>query len=307
MKNPKELMHSLLTKMTNEGMSGRQEILKEPITVFLNGAGSLPTRIGSDNKKRIACLKLAGKFNSTDVKFLRTMPRLEVLDLSEAKIVAGGSYYIEQWYCQTEDDVMGTYMFYRNKTLRSIVFPKDVSVVRPLAFRRCESLAEIKFSESLEQIEERAFSYCNSLVKVQFPAALKNIRPRAFAHCRALETVVLSDSMDTIGDFSFGDCAALTSVDFGTSVARIEANAFAHTALSSVTLPSSLKHLGTAVFDGCRSLKAIHVTSVVPPNAMTDTFEGIDLENCTLFVPKGSKKDYWLVNGWEKFKHIVEE
>ena len=45
----------------------------------------------------------------------------------------------------------------------------------------------------------------------------------------------------------------------------------------------------------------------VPPFAKSDTFEGMNTDACTLFVPKGAKDNYWLADGWEKFKNIVEE
>lgn len=307
MRNPKEMLHALLAKMGSGEVGVSADELKELITIQLDKAGSLPNRIGVDKKMRISHLRLIGELNSTDFRFIREMPRLEVLDLVHARIVTGGSYYIKQLYCQTEDDVIGLYLFHRNPTLRVISFPKDVTSVRPLAFRRCKALSVIHFSEALERIEDRAFSYCDALETVQFPAALRDIRSRAFSHCKNLKTVSFSDSLVRIGEFAFGDCSSLQTIHFGVSLQTIENLAFAHTAITSVAFPRSLQEIGASIFEGCRSLTSIHVSSEIPPQAEPESFSGLNLKHCTLYVPKGTKNNYWLANGWEKFEHIVEE
>ena len=223
--------------------------------------------------------------DSTDVGYLRNMPHLEVLDLSDARIVVGGDYYIKSLYCQNENDVIGLYMFHRNASLRSIIFPKSVRIVRAFAFRRCTLLSEVHFSEVLELIGERAFSYCESLRTVQFPSSLKYIRDMAFTHCKQLKAIQFPESVVSIGSYVFEDCPALTSI----------------------CLSSSLQNIGSDVFNGCLQLTSIHAACMVPALAKTNTFDGIDVEHCTLFVPKGSKERYTVAGGWKVFKHIIEE
>ena len=96
-------------------------------------------------------------------------------------------------------------------------------------------------------------------------------------------------------------------MNFGSALQDIGDMAFAGSSLTSISLPASLKTMGSKVFNGCRQLSAIHIASSVPPVAKQDTFDGINLAACTLYVPKGAKDNYWLPDGWEKFKHIVEE
>ena len=239
MKNPKELLQTMLSKVGCGFSPASVEVLKELVTIQLDEPGTLSKRIGDDKRLAISRMKVIGALDSSDVKCLRNMPQLEELDLSESKIVTGGCYYIEAWYCQNEEDVMGLYMFHRNAKLKSIIFPKGVLAIRPMAFRRCSALSEVVFSPALERIDDRAFSYCDSLEQLRFPA--------------------------------------------------------------------SLKKMGTDVFKGCRQLTAIHMGSEVPPFAKSDTFEGMNTDACTLFVPKGAKDNYWLADGWEKFRNIVEE
>ena len=306
MKSAKELLQTMLSKIGVGFSSASVEVLTELVTIQLDEAGTLSKRIGDDKKLAISRMKVIGALDSSDVKCLRNMPQLEELDLLDARIVTGGCYYIEAWYCQNEEDVMGLYMFHRNAKLKSIIFPKGVLAIRPMAFRRCSALAEVVFSPVLERIDDRAFSYCDSLEQLSFPPALQTVGPRAFAHCKSLKKVQC-ESVVNIGEFAFSDCPSLSSVNLGSALQNIGDMAFAGAALASISLPASLKKMGSEVFKGCRQLTAIHMGSEVPPFAKSDTFEGMNTDACTLFVPKGAKDNYWLADGWEKFRNIVEE
>ena len=248
MKNPKELLQTMLSKVGCGFSPASVEVLKELVTIQLDEPGTLSKRIGDDKRLAISRMKVIGALDSSDVKCLRNMPQLEELDLSESKIVTGGCYYIEAWYCQNEEDVMGLYMFHRNAKLRSIIFPKGVLAIRPMAFRRCSALSEVVFSPALERIDDRAFSYCDSLEQLSFPAALQTVGPRAFVHCKSLKKVQC-ESVVNIGEFAFSDCPALSLVNLGSALQNIGDLAFAGAALASVSFPASLKKMGTEVFN----------------------------------------------------------
>jgi len=284
MKGPK-ILSELLSKMGVMSRREDREILKELLVVKLDEAGTLSRHVDEPNRLRVSRMKIEGDLDSTDVGILRSMPNLENLDLSDARIIVGGDYYIKSLYCQNENDAMGLYMFHRHAKLRSILFPKDVRFVRAFAFRRCTALTEVHFSNVLESIGERAFSYCESLEELRFPATLKQIRLLAFVNCKSLKTLVLPDSVESIDYCAFGNCTALTSA----------------------TLSSSLKDVGTEVFKGCDRLVSVHVRGTEPAFAKSDAFDGLNLDTCTLYVPKGTRARYSMANGWKNFKHIVEE
>ena len=72
--------------------------------IKLDEAGTLPDKISESQKNLITNLKIVGKINGTDLKFIREMAgcdvngketdgKLSILDLSDAKIVEGGSAY----------------------------------------------------------------------------------------------------------------------------------------------------------------------------------------------------------------------
>ena len=72
-------------------------------------------------------------------------------------------------------------------------------------------------------------------------------------------------SLTTIGDNAFRECTALTSVTIPEGVQHIGYWAFCESGLTSITLPEGITNFCNAVFAGCRSL-----TSVEWPSDMTE-------------------------------------
>ena len=111
------LLGSLAIQAADDGLITKQ------ITLKLNEAGTLPNMISESQKYLITNLKIVGKINGTDLKFIREMAgrdfnmektdgKLSILDLSEAKIVAGGDAYFQSsknYY--TSNDKLGNYVF----------------------------------------------------------------------------------------------------------------------------------------------------------------------------------------------------
>ena len=94
------LLGSTAIQAADDGLITRQ------ITLKLDEAGTLPNKIAVSRKNLITNLKIVGKINGTDLKFIREMAgcdfnrektdgKLSILDLSEAKIVAGGDAYVQ--------------------------------------------------------------------------------------------------------------------------------------------------------------------------------------------------------------------
>lgn len=84
--------------------AANDDLITKQITIKLDKAGTLPDRIASSKKYKITNLKIVGEINGTDLKFIREMAgcdfngketdgKLSILDLSDAKIVEGGSAY----------------------------------------------------------------------------------------------------------------------------------------------------------------------------------------------------------------------
>ena len=73
-------------------------LITTQVPIKLDEAGTLPSKISASEKYLITNLKIVGKINGTDLKFIREMAgcdvngketdgKLSILDLSDAKIV----------------------------------------------------------------------------------------------------------------------------------------------------------------------------------------------------------------------------
>lgn len=154
----------------DEGLITRQ------VTIKLDEAGTLPNRIAVSRKNLITNLKIVGKINGTDLKFIREMAgrdynlnktdgKLSILDLSEAKIVAGGDAYVQYGNKYTSNDKLGDYAFYRCSRLTNLILPSSVTEIGDNAFR-VSGLTSLTIPSSVTSIGESAFSCCYGLTSI---------------------------------------------------------------------------------------------------------------------------------------------
>ena len=157
------LLGCLAIQAADEGLITKQ------ITIKLEKAGTLPNRISESKKYLITNLKIVGEVNGTDWRFIREMAgcdyntektdgKLSILDLSDAKIVDGGSYYI-YYYC-TSNNRLGDYAFYGCSGLTSFTIPSSVTSIGDWAFYGCSGLTSLTIPSSVTSIGEDAFRGC---------------------------------------------------------------------------------------------------------------------------------------------------
>ena len=160
------LLGSLAIQAADDGLITRQ------ITLKLDEAGTLPNKISYDQKNLITNLKIVGKINGTDLKFIREMAgcdfnrektdgKLSILDLSEAKIVAGGDAYTSYIYnMYTSNDKLGDYAFYGCSVLTSLTLPSGVTSIGYRAFEGCSGLTSLTIPSGVTEIGGCTFYGC---------------------------------------------------------------------------------------------------------------------------------------------------
>ena len=155
------------------------ELITKQITLTLDEAGTLPDRIGENQKYLITNLKIVGKINGTDLKFIREMAgrdinrektdgKLSILDLSEAKIVAGGDAYVSFYgnNMYTYNDELGDYAFDGCSGLTSLTIPSGVTSIGCYALFNCIGLTSLTLPSSVTEIGSHAFKHCSGLTSI---------------------------------------------------------------------------------------------------------------------------------------------
>ena len=261
------LLGSLAIQAADDGL------ITEQITIKLDKAGTLPNKIAVSRKYLITNLKIVGKINGTDLKFIREMAgrdfngeitdgKLSILDLSEAKIVAGGDAYVRFYY--TYNDELGIYAFKGCSGLTSMIIPSGVTSIGDWTFEGCRGLTSLTIPSGVTSIGNRAFHGCSGLTSLTIPSGVTSIGNYAFHDCSGLTSLTLPSSVTSIGYGAFDGCSGLTSLTIPSGVTEISDWTFEGcSGLTSLTIPSSVTSIGDEAFSGCSGLTSLTIPSGV--------------------------------------------
>ena len=196
-------------------------LLTTQVTIKLDEAGTLPDRIGENQKYLITNLKIVGKINGTDLKFIREMAgcdydgketdgKLSILDLSDAKIVEGGSAYYsdrDDGFIYTSNDKLGDYAFYGCSGLTSLTLPSSVTEIGEHAFLNCRGLTNFTIPSGVTKIGGAAFFSCYGLISLTIPSSVTAIGSGAFNGCSGLTSIyVYMEKLPETGSNLFLGC-----------------------------------------------------------------------------------------------------
>ena len=307
------LLGSLAIQAADDGLITTQ------VTIKLDEAGTLPNKIAVSRKNLITNLKIVGKINGTDLKFIREMAgrdfnmektdgKLSILDLSEAKIVAGGSAYVSYYgdTKYTSNDELGYYVFEGCSGLTSLTIPSSVTEIGNWAFFGCSGLTSLTIPSGVTSIGDSAFSGCSGLTSLTIPSGVTSIGYYAFDGCSRLTSLTIPSSVTEIGRYAFYGCSGLINLTIPSGVTEIGSEAFEGcSGLTSLTIPSSVTSIGDWAFEGCSGLTSIYVYTKNLPELGFNVFFGCNAKNCTVYVPKGTIDDYKL-SKFGYFEKIVE-
>lgn len=209
------LLGSLAIQAADDGLITTQ------VTIKLDEAGTLPDKISANEKNLITNLKIVGKINGTDLKFIREMAgcdvngketdgKLSILDLSDAKIVEGGDAYYsdrDDGFICTSNDKLGDYAFYGCSGLTSLTLPSSVTEIGELAFLNCRGLTNFTIPSGVTKIGAGAFFCCYGLISLTLPSSVTAIGSEAFKHCSGLTSIyVYMEKLPETGSNLFLGC-----------------------------------------------------------------------------------------------------
>ena len=282
-------------------------LITKQITIKLEKAGTLPSKIGDTKKYKITNLKIMGEINGTDLRFIREMAgsndigqgtngKLVTLDLSGSKIVKGGDCYYRvdngystYYHYYTSDDVIGAYAFKNCSDLTSLTLPSSVTRIGDYAFKNCSGLTSLTLPSSVTRIGDYAFYNCSGLTSLTLPSSVtSSIRDYIFDGLKECNYFIDSDletylahthdwkyiPVDEIKYYHNGQ--ELTKLEIPSGVDKIGSYSFYKGVnLTSLTLPSSVTSIDRSAFEGCSGL-----TSLTLPSSVT-AIGGSAFEGCS--------------------------
>ena len=185
---------------------------------------------------------------------------------------------------------IGASAFVRNTVIKKVIIPATVTAVEANAFDGCSALIAVEFyggDAQLTRIEYSAFNNCTALTDVKLPATLKSIGNGAFMGCARLDNITVPESVTEIGYRALYNTGyynndknwvggalyaglhlikvnnayftgSITEFAVKAGTLTVSDRAFENcTGMSKVTLPVSVKTIGTDAFGGCVNLKEV--------------------------------------------------
>lgn len=272
-----------------------------PTAVVLDEAGMLSVVIGDDIYK-YTTISIAGPLNGDDLRTLRHMAgrgidgsatngRLADIDISGARIVAGGGVYDAAHY--SEDDVVGVGLFAACNNLKNIKLPMDVVRIEKDAFLNCSLLRSIVIPATVSSIVPSAG--CTSLEEISVSGANTSYtssdgvllsgdaKSILWFPMGKRGDYALPATVTAVGPYAFRDCSIEKFV-FPAGLTKIGECAFYNSKVKEVALPSTLKMLPTGVFQKCADLKTVRLGDDV--ELLSDyVFDGCPLTDLYITAP----------------------
>ena len=223
---------------------------------------------------------------------------------------------------------IGLRAFFGCSSLKSMKLPIGITEIKSGLLSGCTNLTSIDIPYTTEEIGHNAFSKCTSLKSIELPYSLNNMGISVFYGCTALTSVTIPKNIKYISDYTFSNCTSLTSVEMPLTVTRIGNQAFygctalvrqdipsnvteigseafcGCSQLIDLTIPSSIKSIGEKAFKDCNALTTLYALGASPIAITSNTFENVN--KCTLYVPQGSRQEYWLKDGWGDLNRVAE-
>ena len=240
----------------------------------------------------VKSLKVTGPMGEQDFLLIKNlMTGLEDVDLSDASFTD-----------------MPESVFQDRETLKSCRLPETLTRINHHLFQRCRQLTSVSFGN-----QEAVAGH------IVFPAAFSYVGGEAFDHCWQLTHLDFSSctNFGTLEWNAFSSCYGLVEVLFPSEGSiRLASSVFSldEGTMNENDLPSGLQTLtltkAVSRMEGnCLPnwLKTLYVERTTPAEINDDTFDNIDKDQLTIYVPKGTKRSYALSNGWTKVYTRMQE
>lgn len=239
---------------------------------------SLNKALTKAERDTITSLTVTGTINAADFMIMRdSMPALKTVDLGAAGI-------------EGYDGMFGTNYNIPGQNNSSI---QDTSYVDGI-------------------VPKHAFQNNKTITLVILPQSATSMDEQVFVGCSALQTATLPPNITSLPAYTFANASSLISISIPPSTTSIGGSAFYNSlSLSSITIPANVTSIGNYAFDGCTGLSSIICKRNNPVDLSSTQypFDGVDKNNCILYVPKGRISYYNATTAfeWKDFYNKEED
>lgn len=223
-----------------------------------------------------------------------------LIDTRKKSVVKCLNRYIQKIEIYEPIEEIGEYAFAHCSILQSVSLPKSMRRIGENAFYNCELLFSINLPDSIDTISADAFYGCEALHINHLPKHLSHIGDSAFNWC-IIDGVTIPSCIKEIGKSPFSKNAnnltsessrfvivnsllidsvtneliqlvdsAVKNVSIPEYITKVRDNAFIHTDIESITIPSTVKELGCGIFWGCEFLSSVQLDCIIErlPNSI---------------------------------------
>lgn len=270
--------------------------MAQTVTVSVDNAGGLYAALeakGITDFTTVKSLTVTGTLNSTDFLVIKNvLKNLENLDISD-----------------TDVKQIPSQAFYEKGMLKTLRLPEKISKFGDHAFSYCQQLQSITFG-----------SQTAVAGKIVFPASLRSVEYNAFDNCQLLTHLDFSacTGLEYLGSSAFQNLCNLTEVLFPSQgnlhlewycfqagqIWDESSGEWVYKGLETLTLTKALTYLSGWSLP--RTLKTLYVESSTPPSCDNQTFEELAESSLKVYIPKGSKLNYIIANGWGNLSQFEE-
>ena len=225
-------------------------------------------------------------------------------------------------------------------TFNELIYFTSITEIPDNAFKNT-GLSAITMPETITRIGVSAFQG-TAINKWNTLPALKELADSALAYNTGFTAITISANIEKFGTGVFKGCPNLTSIGVQTAstilsaeggvlydksgkkllqfpagkavngdyripagVEEIGEDAFLMAKnIKSVTLPTAITAIGENAFRACTKLDSVTVEWHTPLEVPANVFEGVDVANAVLSVPKGTDALYAAANVWKDFGRI---
>ena len=196
--------------------------------------GGLASLVG--DRLDVEELTVTGIINDNDLRFIRSLQKLKVVNLRKLK-----------------NTQIGDSAFFGMKTLETVRLPKRLVLLGVSAFEGCDNLTSIEFPGHLQTLPDYVLKGCRSIDKVYIHNThITSIGKGAFMDS-GVRIISLSPDLRSIGPMAFANCKRLQVI----------------------SIPQWVTEIGSLAFANCEMLRSIIVATENPPVCAPDAFSGL--------------------------------